>query len=263
MTYKTLGLDQIHPCINQPRKNFDPLKLQELASSFLSSGVIQPIVVRDSSTKGKYEIIAGERRWRAAQLANLHDIPVIYKEDISDVDSELLALAENVARADLNCMEISFSVSSLRNKFDFTHKQIAAKLGWSEKTVTHYLRLLKLDLMVQDLLRHNELSFGHAKILATLNKSVQIDLAKQTIKNNWSVHYLAKVVKQSLNNPITLKKAKDIDSERLEQFIRNNLSFDADVKLNKSGKGNVSFKIGSLSELDGLLEKLGLDMSEY
>jgi len=180
-TLRMLAVDLIQRGQYQPRQNFDQAALNELADSIRVQGMVQPIVVRPKSSGHSYEIVAGERRWRAAQIAGLHDIPVIIK-DVSDQTAMCLALVENIQRQDLNPLEEAGALERLINEFEMTHDVIADAIGRSRSAVSNLLRLLELHNDVKKLLVTRQLDMGHARALLSLAKTKQLEVAKKVVK---------------------------------------------------------------------------------
>ena len=192
----------------QPRKDINPEKLQELADSIKSQGIIQPIVVRQIAFQ-KYEIIAGERRWRAAQLVGLSEVPVVIKE-IDDRAAMAIALIENIQREDLNPLEEAESLKRLLDEFNMTHQLVAEAIGKSRTTVTNLLRLIELHPEVKKLLLSNQLEMGHARALLSVEGIKQVTLATKVVKEGLSVRATERLVKESNEEP-KVQKIKAID----------------------------------------------------
>ena len=193
-----LSIDLIERGSFQPRRDFDQDALQSLAGTIKSQGLVQPILVRSLANKDSYEIVAGERRWRAAQIAGLHDIPVIIK-DVSDNEAMCLALIENIQREDLNPLEEAGALERLISEFEMTHDAVADAVGRSRPAVSNLLRLLELDDGVKKMLETGKLDMGHARTLLSLNPDKQLESATKIVKQGLSVRATENLVKQLLD----------------------------------------------------------------
>lgn len=240
----------------QPRRNFDDEKLGELASSILAQGVIEPIIVR-AVGKDRFELIAGERRWRASQLAGLTEIPALVRQ-LDDRAVIAIALIENIQREDLSPLEEAQALARLIEEFDLTHQQTADAVGRSRAAVSNLLRLLELPTEIRRLLDEGKLEMGHARALLTLPEPRAISLARQAVDQQWSVRELEEVARRASEipkgKPGTPKRDADIES--LERELSE--KFGARVALNhgRSGRGKVVIQYHSLDELDGILQKI-------
>lgn len=255
---QTLAVDLIQRGQYQPRQDFEPEALNELADSIRAQGMIQPIVVRLLSDKKTYEIIAGERRWRAAQIAELYEIPVIIK-DVSDQTAMCLALIENIQRQDLNPLEEARALERLINEFDMTHDETADAVGRSRSAVTNLLRLLELDNGVKKLLETRQLDMGHARALLSLSKSKQLELANKIVRQGLSVRATESLVQQLSNKDKKSKpahKAKDPNISSLENDLSEKLGANVAINHQANGRGKIEIRYNSLDELDGLLEHI-------
>lgn len=254
---QTLPIEYMQRGKYQPRKDMNPEKLQELADSIKAQGVIQPIVVRQISFE-KYEIVAGERRWRAAQLAGLTQIPVVIRE-IDDRAAMAIALIENIQREDLNPLEEAESLKRLLEEFEMTHQHIAEAIGKSRTTVTNLLRLIDLHPDVKKLLLNNQLEMGHARALLSLDAIKQVALANRVVKEGLTVRATEKLVKESHSDP-KAQKIKTIDKDTLR--LQDNLTarFGAKVIIDhkENGSGKLVIAYSSLDELDGIIELINL-----
>lgn len=248
-----LPLDLIQPGKYQPRQGMDPEALENLANSIRSQGVIQPIVVRHL-LGGRYEVVAGERRWRAAHLAGLTQIPALIK-DIPDETAVAIALIENIQRENLNPMEEALGLQRLLNEFSMTHQQAADAVGKSRTSVTNLLRLISLADAVKRMLEHGDLEMGHARALLALPETLQIEAAERIVNNNLSVRETEALVRQ-LQSPIlpTLPKSIDPDVLRLQEDLANRLRLSIAIQCNRKGKGKVVIRYQNMTELDTILE---------
>jgi ParB family chromosome partitioning protein len=248
-----LPVDQIQRGKYQPRRVMDPDALEDLASSIRSQGVIQPIVVRHL-LGGKYEIVAGERRWRAAQMAGLTEIPAVVR-DIPDEAAIAIALIENIQREDLNPIEEAIALQRLLEEFSMTHQQVAEAVGRSRAAVTNILRLLTLTEEVKVMLEHGDLEMGHARALLTLPETLQLDAAQMIVNKGLSVRDTEELVRKlQLPKLPDLPKSIDPDVNRLQQDLSSRLKMTVAIQCNAKGKGKVVIRYSNLNELDSLLE---------
>ena len=239
----------------QPRKDINPEKLQDLANSIKMQGIIQPIVVR-AIADNRYEIIAGERRWRAAQLAGLADVPVVVK-DIDDNAAMAIALIENIQREDLNPLEEADALRRLLEEFSMTHQQIADAIGKSRATVTNLLRLIDLQPEVKNLLLNKQLDLGHAKALLALEGVKQVEAAKRIAQDDLSVRAAEQLIKH-LQQPEKPVKPKIVDSDtlRLQNELTAKLGAKVIIDHKDNGTGKLVINYTSLEELDGIIEQI-------
>jgi ParB family chromosome partitioning protein len=247
-----LPLDIIQKGKYQPRREMKPQALEDLANSIRAQGVIQPIVVRHL-LGGRYEIVAGERRWRAAKIAELKEIPAIVK-DIPDEAAVAIALIENIQRESLNPIEEALALQRLLEEFDMTHQQVATAVGKSRATVTNLLRLIALADDVKKLLEQGDIEMGHARTLLTLTPELQIATAHIIISRSLSVRETEEYVRR-LQLPQLAKSAKvqDPDVRRLQQDITSRIKLNVAIQPGAKGKGKVVIHYGNLTELDKLL----------
>jgi ParB family transcriptional regulator, chromosome partitioning protein len=255
---QTLAVDLIQRGQYQPRQDFESEALNELADSIRAQGVIQPIVVRLLSDKKSYEIIAGERRWRAAQIAELHEIPVIIK-DVSDQTAMCLALIENIQRQDLNPLEEAKALERLIGEFQMTHDATADAVGRSRSSVTNLLRLLELDNGVKKFLEKRELDMGHARALLSLPKNQQLEIANKVVRQGLSVRATESLVQQLTNKDKKskpTKKAKDPNIGSLENDLSERLGANVIINHQTNGKGKLQINYNSLDELEGILKRI-------
>jgi ParB family chromosome partitioning protein len=252
-----LNIKTIVPNEYQPRKFFNNTALNDLVASIKEKGVIQPIIVRKSSDTA-YELIAGERRWRAAAAAGLSTIPVIVK-DVAPVEALELALIENIQREDLNPLETAEAFQRLIDDFEMTHEEMSKKVGKDRATVTNYLRILKLSSEVKKWVAEGSLSIGHAKALLQIeNKQLQINIARKIIHGGLSVRATEALCKKSASDtPVKRVQVKDPQIASLEEKLIQNLGTKVHLKhkSNKKG-GKIEIEYYSLEELDRLLEVL-------
>ena len=238
----------------QPRRSMNEQALQELAASIEKHGVMQPIVIRPiDDDKHPYEIIAGERRWRAAQLAGLTEIPAIVR-DLSDQVAIALALIENIQRQDLNPMDQAMALQRFHEEFGLSHQEIADTVGKARTTVSNLLRLLTLAEPVKDFMQQDLLDMGHARAILTLKAKDQLKVAELVIEKSLSVRQTEQFVRD-LNTPKQAKEQQGLSSDIQQLTQRLSDRFGADVKIdhNKQGKGKLVINYHSLEELDGSL----------
>ncbi|MDH5356369.1 MAG: ParB/RepB/Spo0J family partition protein, partial [Gammaproteobacteria bacterium] len=238
-------------------QHFDQQALQELADSIKAQGIIQPLVVRPEGAH--YELIAGERRWRAAQLAALQTVPVVIR-DLDSKSAAAIALIENIQREDLNPLEESQALMRLIEEFDLTHQQVADSVGRSRASVSNLLRLLDLADPVKEQVNKGLLDMGHARALLALIRHDQIEVAAIVVKRGLSVRETEALVKQALNNatktPGTKVVTSDPDIKRLETSISEKLGAAVKIKSGKKGSGQLIINFHNSDELDGILEHL-------
>ncbi len=252
---QVLPTDALRPGKYQPRTRMDPGSLEELAASIKAQGVMQPILVRPVGG-GDHEIIAGERRWRASQIAGLNEVPCLVRE-IPDEAALAMSLIENIQREDLNPLEEAGGLQRLIDEFSMTHQQAADAVGRSRSAASNLLRLLNLARPVQELLMAGDIDMGHARALLPLDGAGQIQLAHQVAAKQMSVRDTERLVQHILNP--RQKKATpppDRDLLRLEEEIADALGATVKIKANKKGAGEVSIRFGSLDQLDGLIGRL-------
>ena len=236
----------------QPRTEYNPKALDELAASIGQQGILQPIIARE--VIGGYEIVAGERRWLAAQRAGLQTVPAIVR-DIDDRAAIAMALVENIQRENLNPMEESAALTRLQNEFHLSQQEIADTVGKSRTTVTNLMRLANLEPLVQNYLTRRELDLGHAKCLLGLIGKSQIDAAAIVIERGLSVRQTEALVKSFQKKPSKQAKIEIVqpDLARLEQDISDRIGADVKIQHSPSGGGKLTLRYNSLDELDGIL----------
>ena len=254
-----LPASELQPGKYQPRTRMDPGSLEELAASVKSQGVMQPILVRQIGglfDAKRYEIIAGERRWRAAQIAGLSQVPCLVRE-IPDEAALAMSLIENIQREDLNPLEEAGGIQRLIDEFGMTHQAAADAVGRSRPAASNLLRLLQLAPQVQELLMAGDIDMGHARALLPLDGAAQVGLANLIAARGLSVREAERLVHQELNPKTHLPAPQpDRDILRLEEEIADRLGATVKIKANKKGAGAVTIQFGDLDQLDGLLEKL-------
>ncbi|MFN3234140.1 MAG: ParB/RepB/Spo0J family partition protein [Gammaproteobacteria bacterium] len=251
---RQIPIDQIQRGRYQPRYEFDQEALEELAASIKSAGLLQPIVVRPIKG-GHYEIIAGERRWRASQRAGIDTINCIIKH-YSDEQAAEAAMIENINRVDLNPIEVANAYQRLINEFDYSHDEVAAAVGKSRVKITNSLRLLKLDNSVQELIIEGRLSEGHGKVLAVLAHKQQIDLAKRAIARGWSVRKIEQEIKKIQTAKQKLITKKDPDIKNLEKAFSDHIGCKTDIEFDE-GDGMIKIHFHNIDILDGVFSKMG------
>ncbi len=256
-TLHHLSIDQLVRGKYQPRQHFDPVQLQELAESIKTTGgLLQPIVVRPLPD-GRYEIVAGERRWRAAQLAELTEVSCLVSL-YTDEQALQAAVIENINRSDLNPIEEAHAYQRLIDEFHYLHEEVAAAVGKSRTSITNILRLLKLDERVQALITSGQLSEGHGKILAGIPAMHQYALADQSIQKNWSVRKIEAEVKkllqprEQLTNPYS-----DPNVKRLEMALADHLGNQVAIEYEERGGGSLKVRFNNIDELEGHFQRLG------
>jgi len=255
-----LPLDLIQRGRYQPRRDFDPDSLQELADSIAAQGVVQPIVVRPIDA-GRYEIVAGERRWRASQLAGRPEIPVVVR-DVSDQTAIAMALIENVQRDDLNAIEEAGALHRLLSEFELTHQEVARAVGKSRTTVTNLLRLLELEEDVKTMIQAGDLEMGHARALLGLKGPAQAKAGRQVAAQGLSVRETERLVRRlqgvesESKEPATESPTLDPDVRRLQDDLCERLGARVSIQSGAKGRGRLVIAYNSLDELDGILEHI-------
>jgi ParB family chromosome partitioning protein len=252
-----LPVSALKPGKYQPRTRMDEASLAELAESIKARGVIQPIIVR-AVGDSQYEILAGERRWRAARIAGLDRVPAVLR-DVPDEAALGIGLIENIQREDLNPLEEANGLKRLIEEFKLTHEEVAGAIGRSRAGVTNLLRLLELAPAVQDMLQDGKIDMGHARALLALSRPRQVEVAGQVAARGLSVRETERLVQQSLAHPAKARaepRGLDADSRRLEQEISESLGATVRLKPRNAGKGSVVIEYSSLDELQGLLKRL-------
>ncbi|MFI3138535.1 MAG: ParB/RepB/Spo0J family partition protein [Methylococcaceae bacterium] len=246
----------------QPRKDIDPEKLHDLANSIRAQGIVQPIVVRKIA-HDRYEIIAGERRWRAAQMATLLEVPVVIR-DIDDRAAIAIALIENIQREDLNPLDEAEALRRLLDEFEMTHQQIGEAIGKSRASISNLLRLLDLQPEIKLLLLNHDLEMGHARALLALQGAQQVAVGMRIAESHLTVRAAEKLIKSILDgsslNPV---KAVDVDTLRLQEQLTSKLGAKVKIAHKDNGQGSISIAYTSLDELDGIVAHFNLDKDSH
>ena len=250
-TSNVIALDKLISGKFQPRKNFNQDTLKELADSIKAQGIIQPILVRMISNN-QYEIIAGERRWQAAKIANLKEVPVIIK-DISDSTALAMALIENIQREDLNVIEEARGIKRLIDEFNITHEEAAEAVGKSRTTVSNILRLLNLCEHAQKALETKKIEMGHARAILSLSFIDQTMMCQKIINQQLTVREVEKAVSKGETKKIPSKQSKDNDIKRLENELSEKFGIVVLINHKSSGRGSINLKYSSLDELDKII----------
>ncbi|WP_207060726.1 ParB/RepB/Spo0J family partition protein [Motiliproteus sp. SC1-56] len=251
-----MAVDKIQRGIYQPRRDMDPDALEELANSIRAQGVIQPIVVRPVDM-GRYEIIAGERRWRAAQLAGLTEIPVTVRE-VPDEAAIAMALIENIQREDLNPIEEATALQRLMDEFELTQQKVAEAVGKSRTTVTNLLRLIKLTPEVKRMLEYGDLEMGHARALLALNDhDKQVTTAKEVVGKGLSVRQTEELVKKvQAGKTKPARPEPDPALAALEERLASSLGLKVKINAGEKGDGRLTIQYQSLAELEAILGRI-------
>lgn len=254
-TLSTLPVSFLQPGKYQPRSHMDSEALSELASSIQSQGLIQPILVRALPLPDRYEIIAGERRWRASQLAGLTDVPVIIR-NVADEAALAIALIENIQRQELNALEEAQGLQRLIDEFGMTHETAANAVGRSRSAVSNLLRLLQLPKAIQTFLNEKKMEMGHARALLALPANLQLSAAQNVVDKSLNVRQTEALVKDWLNpKPPTKAKPVNPDVAKLSENLSDRLGTKVEIKGNTKGKGKIVIDYDSLDQLDGLLQR--------
>lgn len=252
----TLSVTTLQPGKYQPRTHMDQESLNELAASIKAQGVMQPILVRPVGI-GRYEIIAGERRWRAAQLAGMNEVPVLVR-DIPDEAALAMSLIENIQRENLNPLEEAAGIQRLIDEFGMTHQEAADAVGRSRPAASNLLRLLHLAKPVQECLYSGELDMGHARALLPLSKADQARLAVQVVHKGLSVRETERLVSRELNPPAQKAAAHEADRDllSLEEELADAIGAAVKINANKKGVGSLTIRYSGLEQLQGIIERL-------
>lgn len=250
---QSLDTAQLQPGKYQPRTNMDQSSLMELSKSIKAQGIMQPILVRPIDTE-RYEIIAGERRWRAAQLAGLTQVPAIIRE-VADESALAMSLIENIQRENLNPLETAMGIERLIREFGMTHQTAGDALGSSRSAITNLLRLLNLAPPVQDLMMQGKIDMGHGRALLALNAAKQIEIAHLIAHKQLSVRETEKLIKRIEQVPVKKPVTQSRDLLRLQEDISTKLGANVTIRPSKNGTGNLIIHYTSLEQLDGILAK--------
>jgi ParB family chromosome partitioning protein len=250
---QSIETSRLQPGKYQPRTNMDQVALTELAESIKAQGIMQPILVRPID-EGRYEIIAGERRWRAAQIAGLNEVPALIRK-VPDESALAMSLIENIQRENLNPLEEAMGIQRLINEFGMTHQTAGEALGNSRSTISNLLRLLNLSAPVQELMMQGKIDMGHGRALLSLAPAQQVKLAHIIAQKQLSVRETEKLVNQ-IEHPIPKKiKKTDRDLLRLQEDVSERLGAQVAIKPQKNGQGNIVIHYTSLDQLDDILSK--------
>jgi ParB family transcriptional regulator, chromosome partitioning protein len=250
-----LPIEFLHPGKYQPRHTVNQASLEELASSIRNQGLLQPIIVRHKADK-EYEIIAGERRWRAAQLAGLTEVPIILR-DLKDKDALAISLVENIQREDLNAIDEAEALDRLSKEFSMTHQEVANVVGKSRTTVTNLLRLLELQPLVRELVAKEEIEMGHARALLSLSVTEQARAAKTIVAKGLSVRETERLVTNLQNKKSSSPTMqRDPNIAKLETNLSEKLGAKVTIQQISKSKGRIVINYNSLDELDGILEHI-------
>ena len=252
-----IALDDLTPGQYQPRTKMHKSTLEELSQSIKEQGVLQPLIVRRLAS-GRFEIVVGERRWRASQLAGIATVPAIVK-DLNNDETAKIALIENLQREDLNALDQARGLFRLQREFNLSQEDLASSVGKSRSTVTNLLRLLKLTLEVQTFLEEGKIEMGHARSLLTLDESEQISIAEQVIAESLSVRQceaLAAGLTSKTKTQNKLQKNKDPNITTLERELSELLGSSVEIKHNNKGKGKLTISFKNLDALQGVLDKI-------
>ena len=256
---RSLPVGSLQPGKYQPRTQMDSASLEELAASIRAQGLMQPILVRPLGERlgdERYEIVAGERRWRAAQMAGLSEVPTLIRE-IPDESALAMALIENIQRENLNPLEEAQGLQRLIDEFSMTHQQAADAVGRSRPAASNLLRLLQLAEPVQELLMRGEIDMGHARALLPLAGALQIQLAQRVVQKGLSVRETERLVQHALRPPKeAIPPRPDRDVLRLQEELSDYLGASVDIRTTKKGSGSVRIEFGNLDQLEGILQRL-------
>lgn len=253
-----LPVERLQRSPYQPRREFDEESLQDLSDSIRSQGIIQPIIVRPKADQKHYEIIAGERRWRAAQMAGLSDVPVVVR-DVNDETALALAIIENLQREDLNPLEEAMGLERLMAEFNLTHQDLAGLVGKSRTHVTNLLRLLSLRQEVKTMLEHNDIEMGHARALLPLDGALQVEVARTVVSKALSVRQTEALVRyhqKTSGNSKPESRHTDPDVVALQDRLTDVLCAKVVIKQGAKGKGKLIVEYSSLDELDGIISHI-------
>ena len=258
--YASLPLDAISPNPQQPRQVMSPEALQGLAASIREVGVLQPVVVRHGEEPGSFVLVAGERRWRAARLAGLKEIPALVRQG-DDVSGLAEALVENLQREDLSALEEAAAYRQLLEDFGLTHEEVGARVGRSRPTITNTLRLLQLPSSIQGMLAREELSAGHCRALLALDDPGAAEtLARKAVEEGWPVRRLEEAVRlrqEGLPPPVRVRRERPAEIVALEEWLAERLEAPVAIEYGKRGGGRLTVRFGSLEDLERIYRALG------
>jgi ParB family chromosome partitioning protein len=256
--YKILDVTKIQRGKYQPRRDLEPQALEELSNSIKAQGVMQPIIIRPV-TDDMYEIIAGERRWQASQLAGLDTIPVIVK-DVSDEAAIAMALIENIQRENLNAMEEAIALKRLQDEFELTQQEVATAVGKSRSSVTNLLRLTKLTEDVRKLLEYGDIEMGHARALLGLEGEIQVEVASEVAGKGMSVRQTEELVRKwqsgELPKAAVKKPEPDVNLQKISADLAEKYGAKIDIKQNIKGKGKITISFENADKLEKILASL-------
>lgn len=254
-TFRHIAIQSLQPGKYQPRRDMDEDALQELAASIMNQGIIQPIIVR-AVANNRFEIIAGERRWRAAQINGFSEVPCLVK-DLPDEAVIAMSLIENIQREDLNAIEEAAALQRLINEFNLTHQEVAQAVGKSRTTVTNLLRLLNLHPNVQTMLEHGDLEMGHARALLSLDEEVQLHIAEKIVANDLTVREAEKLAQNPTTKPNQAERKIPpvVEQETLvrQQHLTERLGTKVKIKQNPKGRGKIEIHFKNALELEAIL----------
>jgi ParB family chromosome partitioning protein len=253
-TLQNLTVDRLQPGKYQPRSRMDHASLEQLADSIKAQGIMQPILVRKVLGE-RFEIIAGERRWRAAQLAGLAEVPVLVR-DVPDEAALAMSLIENIQRENLNPLEEAAGIQRLLDEFSMTHQAAAEAVGRSRSAVTNLLRLLSLAAPVQDMLMHSRIDMGHARALLPLGLAKQIEAAHEVADKGLSVREAERLAQRMMKPTVRATVKPDRDILRLQETLSDKLGTTVTIKAGKGGRGKLVIEYGSLDQLDSIIQKI-------
>ena len=251
-----IAIEDLVPGQYQPRQKMHRSTLEELSASIKQQGVIQPLIVRKRAS-GRYEIVVGERRWRAAQMVGLKTVPVIVK-DLNNRDTAKISLIENLQREDLNIMDQARGLQRLQTEFNLTQEELGDAIGKSRTSVTNTLRLIKLNKEVQTMLEEGSIEMGHARALVSLKEELQVEVAKEVVNKGLSVRQVENLVAHKKSNRQSTKRPtnKDPNTLILEKELSEILGTKIEIKHNKNNQGRLVVSFNSLESLQGIIEKL-------
>ena len=256
---RSLPVGTLQPGKYQPRTQMDSASLEELAASIRAQGLMQPILVRplgERTGEDRFEIVAGERRWRAAQMAGLVEVPTLIRE-IPDESALAMALIENIQRENLNPLEEAQGLQRLIDEFSMTHQQAADAIGRSRPAASNLLRLLQLVAPVQELLMRGEIDMGHARALLPLSGVLQVQLAQRVVQKGLSVRDTERLVQHALKPPKEAEIRKpDRDVLRLQEELSDVLGAQVEIRTNRKGAGKIQIEFGDLDQLEGILQRM-------